>query len=73
MVELSYMRHPADIVKSINEILTVLDGAEPKGSSLENYDALHAIRHVLDRKSNWEAIGENTRFKRRLKKNSVTV
>jgi hypothetical protein len=67
------MRHPADIVKNIDEILTVLDGADPKGASLENYDALHAIRHVLGRKSKWEVIGEATRFKRRLKKNSVTV
>ena len=67
------MTHPSKQVEIINQILNVVDDMKPKGTSLINFDALHAIRHVLERTNEWEGLGNSTLLKRKLKKNSVTV
>ena len=66
--------HPTEIVEKIHAILDVLDECNTKGNSLANYDALHAIRHLLERPRNdWAVISDKTFFKRKLKKISVVI
>ena len=66
--------HPTKIVEKIHAILDVLDECNTKGNSLANYDALHAIRHLLERSRNdWAVISDKTFFKRKLKKISVVI
>ena len=67
------MKHPSEQVEIINQILNVVDDMKPKGTSLVNFDTLHAIRKILGRKSDWDDIGDKTLLKRKLKKNAVTV
>lgn len=69
------MKHPAELVELINKILDTADSIPggTKGKSLTNFDALNAVRHILGRKSSWDSIGDNTVFKRSLKKNSVVI
>lgn len=67
------MKRPSEQIDRINLILNVVDTFPNKSNSLVNYDALHAIRKVLDRKNQWDNLGEKTVLKRTLKKNLVTV
>ena len=89
MIDLFYMKeHPTKIVEKIHAILNVLDecnffrqryplvprSTRTKGNSLANYDALHAIRHLLERPRNdWAVLSDKTFFKRKLKKISVVI
>jgi hypothetical protein len=67
------MKRPSEQIDHINNILNVVDTFPDKGKSLVNYDALQAIRKVLDRKNQWDILSEKTVLKRTLKKNLVTV
>lgn len=69
------MKHPAELVETINKILDAVDETpgSGKGKSLSNFDALHAIRHILGRKSSWNNIGDRTVFKRVLKKKGIVI
>lgn len=65
------MKNSSEVIESINH---VIDAAEAisgsgKGKSIVNFDALHAIKHILGRESSWTGISENTSLKRKLKKN----
>ncbi|NBR06960.1 MAG: hypothetical protein EBT92_14480 [Planctomycetes bacterium] len=69
------MKHPSELVETINKILDNVDmlPGKGKGKSLINFDALHAIRHVLSRPSEWNSLSDNTVFKRTLKKKGVVI
>lgn len=67
------MKYPTTVVEKINTILNTVDMSNPKGNSVMNFDALHAIRKVLDRSTQWDNIGDNTVLKRKLKKNLVVI
>ena len=69
------MKHPTELVEIINKILDNVDvlPGKSKGNSLINFDALHAIRHVLSRPSEWNSIGDATLFKRTLKKKGIVI
>ena len=59
----------------IKKLVSILDTmpASKKGTSLLNYDALIAIRKVLDINNTWDVLSDRTRFKRKLKKNNFTI
>ena len=61
--------------EKIKKLVSILDTMpdSKKGLSLLNYDALLAIRKVLDTNNAWDVLGDRTRFKRELKKNNFTI
>ena len=61
-----------DKIKKLVSILDTMPDSK-KGLSLLNYDALLAIRKVLDTNYAWDVLGDRTRFKRELKKNNFTI
>ena len=61
-----------DKIKKLVSILDTMPDSK-KGLSLLNYDALLAIRKVLDTNNAWDVLGDRTRFKRELKKNNFTI
>ena len=61
-----------DKIKKLVSILDTMPDSK-KGLSLLNYDALLAIRKVLDTNDAWDVLGDRTRFKRELKKNNFTI
>ena len=61
-----------DKIKKLVSILDTMPDSK-KGLSLLNYDALLAIRKVLDINNAWDVLGDRTRFKRELKKNNFTI
>ena len=65
----------AESYEKIKKLVSILDTMpdSKKGLSLLNYDALLAIRKVLDTNDAWDVLGDRTRFKRELKKNNFTI
>ena len=61
-----------DKIKKLVSILDTMPDSK-KGLSLLNYDALLAIRKVLDTNNAWDVLGDRTRFKKELKKNNFTI
>ena len=61
--------------EKIKKLVSILDTMpdSKKGNSLLNYDALLAIRKVLDTNDAWDVLGDRTRFKKELKKNNFTI
>ena len=61
--------------EKIKKLVSILDTMpdSKKGLSLLNYDALLAIRKVLDINNAWDVLGDRTRFKRELKNNNFTI
>ena len=61
--------------EKIKKLVFILDTMpdSKKGLSLLNYDALLAIRKVLDTNNAWDVLGDRTRFKKELKKNNFTI
>ena len=60
----------------IKKLVSILDTIpdSKKGKSLLNYDALMAIRKVLDtNNTQWDVLSDRTRLKRELKKNNFTI
>ena len=61
-----------DKIKKLVSILDTMPDSK-KGLSLLNYDALLAIRKVLDTNNAWDVLSDRTRFKKELKKNNFTI
>ena len=61
-----------DKIKKLVSILDTMPDSK-KGLSLLNYDALLAIRKVLDTNDAWDVLSDRTRFKKELKKNNFTI
>ena len=61
-----------DKIKKLVSILDTMHDSK-KGKSLLNYDALLAIRKVLDTNDAWDVLGDRTRFKKELKKKNFTI
>ena len=61
-----------DKIKKLVSILDTMPDSK-KGKSLLNYDALLAIRKVLDTNDAWDVLGDRTRFKKELKKKNFTI
>ena len=61
-----------DKIKKLVSILDTMPDSK-KGLSLLNYDALLAIRKVLDTNNAWDVLTDRTRFKKELKKNNFTI
>ena len=70
--------------EKIKKLVSILDTMpdSKKGHSLLNYDALLAIRKVLDTNAaklsvgyapRWDTLSDRTRFKKELKKNNFTI
>ena len=60
-------------MEDISRIVAAHCDRNPHATSVENWDAMHAIRKILGRGHNYDRLGKRTSFKTYLRKQGVII